>query len=72
MALGRGEGSQRHAAVYVSVTINDGGNIMLKSCLTALAALVLVALPISAQAGDYPERPVQMMVPFAPGGGPIW
>lgn len=41
---------------------------MLKTCLAAFAALAL-CLPSTASAEAYPERPVQMMVPFAPGGG---
>ena len=42
---------------------------MLQSCLAALAAVVFMALPAPALAEGYPERPVQMIVPFAPGGG---
>ncbi len=42
---------------------------MLKSCFAALAALTMLCLPVSASAENYPERPIQMMIPFAPGGG---
>ena len=41
----------------------------LKGAVTALAAMAALALPLGgAQAQDYPNRPVTMVVPFAAGG----
>jgi tripartite-type tricarboxylate transporter receptor subunit TctC len=39
---------------------------ILKTCIAAAASVV--ALGAAAQAGDYPNRPVRMIVPFTPGG----
>ncbi len=36
---------------------------------TALAALGLAAAPAWAQTGEYPNRPLRMVIPFPPGGG---
>lgn len=36
---------------------------------TALAALGLAAAPAWAQSGEYPNRPLRMVIPFPPGGG---
>jgi tripartite-type tricarboxylate transporter receptor subunit TctC len=33
------------------------------------AVLTLLALPLAAAAGDYPEKPVRLLLPYGPGGG---
>jgi tripartite-type tricarboxylate transporter receptor subunit TctC len=35
----------------------------------ALAATSLVLLPVAARAAEWPERPIRMIIPFAPGSG---
>ena len=40
---------------------------MPRTTMIAAAALALAVLP--AAAGEWPTRPVTMVVPFAPGGG---
>ena len=34
-----------------------------------VAALVMPAAPVLAQTGDFPNKPIRLIVPFAPGGG---
>jgi tripartite-type tricarboxylate transporter receptor subunit TctC len=45
-----------------------GGEIM-RTVYNALAALALSALATMAQAQQYPEKPIRLVVPFPPGGG---
>ena len=40
----------------------------LLSTLAACAAAAVFAPLAQAQAGDYPNRPIKLIVPFAPGG----
>jgi len=41
-----------------------------RQCLhLAFAALAMLAAPRSVRAQGYPDRPVRMIVPYAPGGG---
>ncbi len=41
---------------------------ILRNFATALAGLTALALPFSAQAVDYPNRPIIIVVPYGPGG----
>jgi tripartite-type tricarboxylate transporter receptor subunit TctC len=41
----------------------------LHAWIAALAAALACALPAGAADGDYPNKPVKVVVPFAPGGG---
>ena len=50
----------------------DGGPAMTQTKIarrSALAALGLAAAPAWAQSGEYPNRPLRMVIPFPPGGG---
>ncbi len=40
----------------------------MKYVAKALTALVLAALPLTAMADEYPDRPITMVVPYGPGG----
>jgi len=41
---------------------------LMTSVAKAAAALVLAALPLTAMAQGYPDRPITMVVPYGPGG----
>jgi len=41
---------------------------LMTSVTKVAAALVLAAMPLTAMAQDYPDRPITMVVPYGPGG----
>ena len=41
----------------------------LSSLVGLLTAIAIAAAPVMAQAGDYPDQTIKIVVPFAPGGG---
>lgn len=44
-------------------------NSRLARCAAAVTVVATIVLPWQAAAADFPQRPVRMIVPFAPGGG---
>ena len=46
-----------------------GATTILRGVFFALAAASACALPTRTLAADYPERPIRLIVPYAPGGG---
>jgi tripartite-type tricarboxylate transporter receptor subunit TctC len=40
-----------------------------RTCVVAAVAAIAIAETASAQTGRYPEKPIKLVVPFAPGGG---
>lgn len=41
---------------------------VIQACVLSMALLLLVAGPRTASSADYPNRPISILVPFAPGG----
>src|SRR5215213_2591319 len=54
--------------MIVSPCINKNGGVMQRLGRLVVAAAFFVAPYVEAQSTSYPQRPIRMIVPFAPGG----